>query len=153
MDKIIRLDEAIYISPESIKFHGITREISTEQGTDITTVIKEFFDDVLSSDLLVAHNFEFDWKMIQVECMRNGIEIPQLPVEKYCTMKESTAFCKIPSQFKKLNDEYKWPTLFELYVKLFNELPENLHNSLYDVYATLRCLMKFRFGEDIGSIK
>lgn len=153
VDKIIRLDPTISISPDSIKFHKITREISTEHGTDIVLVIKEFFDDVANSDLLVAHNYEFDWKMIQAECMRNEIEIPQMPVERYCTMKESAAFCKIPSQFKKPNDEYKWPTLFELYVKLFNELPENLHNSLFDVYATLRCLMKFRFGEDIGIVQ
>ena len=127
--------------------------MSTEQGVDIAPILKEFFDDVGKSDLLVAHNYEFDWKMIQAECMRSNMEIPQMPVETYCTMKETAAFCKIPAQFKKPNDEYKWPTLFELYVKLFNELPENLHNSLYDVYATLRCLMKFRFGEDIGMIQ
>jgi len=150
VDRIIRLDPNINISPDSIRFHKITREISTDHGIDITEVLKEFFDDVNKSDLLVAHNYEFDWAMIQAECMRSNIEIPHIPIETYCTMKESAAFCKIPSQFKKLNDEYKWPTLFELYVKLFNEVPENLHNSLYDVYATLRCLMKFRFGEDIG---
>ncbi len=153
VDRIIRLDPAINISPTSIKFHGITREMSTEKGNDITPIIKEFFEDVGKSDLLAAHNYEFDWKMIQVECMRNNIEIPHIQAEKYCTMKETAAFCKIPSQFKKPNDEYKWPTLFELYVKLFNELPENLHNSLYDVYATLRCLIKFRFGEDIAAFQ
>lgn len=149
VDEIIRLDPEIHISPDSIKFHGITREISTEKGTGIAPVVRNFLDDVLGTDLIVAHNYEFDWKMIQVECMRNDIEIPDIPAERYCIMKESTAFCKIPSQYKK--DEYKWPTLFELYVKLFNELPDNLHNSLYDVYATLRCLMKFRFGIDIGT--
>ena len=153
VDRIIRLDPAIQISQESVKFHKITREISTEQGVDIAEVLKEFFDDVLDSDLLAAHNYEFDWVMIQAECMRNNIEIPHIPTERYCTMKETAAFCKIPSQFKKLNDEYKWPTLFELYLKLFNEVPENLHNSLYDVYATLRCLIKFRFGQDIGMIQ
>ena len=153
VDKIIRLDEILPISQVSVKLHGISREISTEKGVDIIPVIAEFFDDVLTTELLVAHNYEFDWVMIQVECLRNNITLPIIPVETYCTMKETTAFCKIPSQFKKKNDEFKWPTLFELYVKLFNEVPENLHNSLFDVYATLRCLMKFRFGEDIGSIK
>ena len=150
VDRIIRLDPEIKISQDSVKIHKITRELSTEKGVDIIEVLTEFFHDVLGTDLLAAHNYEFDWKMIQVECMRLNIEIPNIPAERYCTMKETAAFCKIPSQFKKPNDEYKWPTLFELYVKLFNELPENLHNSLYDVYATLRCLMKFRFGEDIG---
>jgi DNA polymerase-3 subunit alpha len=150
VDKIIRLDPNINISQDSVKFHKITRELSTEKGVPIAPIIQEFFDDVKKSHLLVAHNYSFDWVMIQVECMRLNIEIPHIPIETYCTMKETAAFCKIPSQFKKLNDEYKWPTLFELYVKLFNELPENLHNSLYDVYATLRCLMKFRFGIDVG---
>jgi DNA polymerase-3 subunit alpha len=153
VDRIIRIDPKINISKDSVKFHGITREISTEKGVDIAPIIKDFFDDVSKSELLVAHNYAFDWVMIQVECMRNDIEIPRIPIETYCTMKETAAFCKIPSQFKKPNDEYKWPTLFELYVKLFNELPENLHNSLYDVYATLRCLMKFRFGKDVGVIE
>lgn len=153
VDKIIRLDSTIDISQVCVKLHGISREISTEKGTDISPVIQEFFDDVLGSDLLVAHNYTFDWKMIQVECMRNTIDIPDIPSDKiYCTMVETTAFCKIPSQYKKKNDEYKWPTLFELYVKLFNELPENLHNSLYDVHATLRCFMKFRFGIDVKNV-
>jgi DNA polymerase-3 subunit epsilon len=150
VDKIIRLDETLPISQVCVKLHGISREISTEKGVDISPVIAEFFDDVLTTELLVAHNYEFDWVMIQVECLRNGIEIPHIPVETYCTMKETTAFCKIPSQFKKT--EFKWPTLFELYVKLFNEVPENLHNSLFDVQATLRCLMKFRFDIDIKNV-
>ena len=153
VDHIIRLPTDIPINEESVKIHGITREISTEKGVDICQALTEFFLDMKEVDLLIAHNFEFDWAVVQVECCRHGIELPSELPPIYCTMKETTAFCKLPSQFKKKNDEFKWPTLFELYVKLFNEVPEKMHNSLYDVYATLRCVLKFKFGIDFRIVE
>ena len=62
---------------------------------------------------------------------------------KYCTMKNGRGICNI---LKLSNDgkEYylKWPKLIELYEKLFGESIENLHDSLVDTVACLRCYLK-----------
>ena len=43
----------------------------------------------------------------------------------------------------------KFPKLIELYKKLFNEVPNNLHNSLNDVLVCFRCYFKMRYNLDI----
>ena len=38
----------------------------------------------------------------------------------------------------------KFPTLTELHNKLFDETPENMHNSLMDILICLKCYLKFK---------
>jgi hypothetical protein len=43
----------------------------------------------------------------------------------------------------------KFPKLIELYEKLFQVRPNNLHNSLNYVIVCLRCFMKLKYDRDI----
>lgn len=47
----------------------------------------------------------------------------------------------------------KAPKLSELYLHLFGEVPENLHNSLVDTLVCLRCFVKMRFKVEISKEK
>ena len=42
----------------------------------------------------------------------------------------------------------KYPKLVELHNHLFNSVPENLHNSLIDVYVCFRCFYKLVYEND-----
>ena len=93
--------------------------------------------------------------------------LEQYRVDLYCTMQASIDLCSImamtqprmiasvsydssgvpvvvqkpasaPRQYK------KFPKLSELHQKLFGSVPENLHNSLVDVFVCLRCFLKIR---------
>jgi hypothetical protein len=65
-----------------------------------------------------------------------------LPISRFhCTMLKNIDFCNI-IRYNSRGPYQKFPTLIELYQKLFNETPPNMHNSLYDVYATLKCFLK-----------
>ena len=148
VDSIVHVPDYIVISDESAKIHGITNTISREQGRCIKDVLNDFINATNEVDVVVAHNIEFDIKCVKVELMRNDMStnfIDQLQL--YCTMKDpkSIELCKLPSKFA---SEYKYPKLQELYATLFNETPDNLHNSLYDVIATLRCLVKMNYERD-----
>ena len=67
----------------------------------------------------------------------------------FCTMKKTVDFCAI-EKINKYGDKYfKWPTLGELYKKLFNEQPKGCHNAMADVLICLRCYMKFKFNRDL----
>jgi len=154
-DTMIQIADDVVISEGSMKCHNITREISNERGNDIKSSLLFLFTSVAEADLLVGHNINFDLNMVRAEMLRNGPELMKYTnmfetKRKFCTMKESTAFCCIPSKFSNSYNRLKPPKLIELHQKLFNgETPTGLHNSLTDVKVTLRCFMKLRYDLDI----
>lgn len=142
------------IPEESTAIHGITNEIMNDKGVPIEDVLKELCADYKDIQILVAHNLEFDKKIIMVELYRNGFyqeynNVRYSKIIEVCTMKAGKDLCKIEKKDRFGNMYYKWPQLSELYEKLFNTTPENLHNSLVDMCACLRCFYKMRFGQDI----
>ena len=154
-DAIVKVKPYNIISKDSIKFHGITQEISELKGISIDKVLDEFIGDIEDADLIVAHNVEFDLNMLRVELMRQGDENAELRIESiiknknfYCTMRESIDLCKI----EKVNSRgkyYKFPTLSELHKHLFDVEPKHLHNSFHDILCTIRCFIKMKYDEDI----
>jgi len=164
-DFIIKMPENILIPEESTKIHGITNNLSNEKGTLLTVVLNEFFNSLKKVDKLIGHNIKFDINMIKIELLRIINDQSYLPEEtmhykKYlylienfdnitCTLKDSILFCNIQSIDKNGKIYLKYPKLFELYEKLFNEIPNNLHNSFNDILVTLRCFMKLKYDIDL----
>ena len=72
-----------------------------------------------------------------------------LKINEYCTMKNNINFCAIERINKNGNKYFKYPTLSELYEKLFYIIPKGTHDSLVDVLLCLRCYCKIKFNEDI----
>ena len=89
--------------------------------------------------------------MLMVEAIRNDINLNfnRNGLNLYCTMRNGIELCNI----EKKNDEgeiyKKFPTLLELHYKLFNVIPNNLHNSLIDILICLRCFYKMIYNDDI----
>lgn len=153
-DYIIKLPEGIDIPIESTKVHGITPEISLNKGIDISVALNEFTKDLLDSNYLVAHNINFDKKIVSAEYIRNDkIDwIKRHRKIEFCTLANSIDICQI-YKTNKQNERYlKWPKLMETHEKLFKTIPNNLHNSLIDIYVCFRCFYKLAYGEDINKI-
>ncbi len=128
------------ISKEVSDIHRVTHEIAMKTGKDLLEVITEFQKDAESSTHLVAHNINFDIKIIGAELHR--MELPTeafMNMNKICTMLKTVSYCKIPGKFG-----YKWAKLEELYEKLFGEAFEDAHNALVDVKAMVRCFWKLK---------
>ena len=152
-DFIINIDP-IEISQDSIDIHGITNEKMRKEGVNIKDVLIEFMNDYNNSDIIIAHNLNFDKTMVEVELFRNGMfaDINKLKynsIVNCCTMKTGKDLCKIIKKSHSGEEYYKYPKLSELYVHLFKETPTNLHNSLVDILICLRCFYKMRFSEDL----
>ena len=131
-DYIIKLPEGEVIPDSSIKIHGITNEQMKIEGVDIVGVLREFTRDVLNSDMLVAHNLNFDKTIVQVEYLRNN-KINWLGrhrKKEYCTLRNSINLCKIERKSKDGSIYFKFPKLMELHQFLYRKVPNNLHNSL-----------------------
>jgi len=156
-DSIIKLSPEVIISEGSLKVHGISRDMSEQNGINIVHALIKFMEGVKESDIIIGHNIGFDLNMVYAEMMRNRDELiaykPLLEAKKfYCTMKETTQFCCIESPYYGKNyNKLKAPKLIELHDKLFGEVPSlDLHNSLNDVIVTLRCYMKFKYDKDVN---
>ena len=151
-DYIIKLDKHRLIPAESTNIHGITNEIMREKGVSIKKVLEAFNKDLKKSQYLVAHNLNFDKTISRIEMYRNGFPnlYRQHNIIEVCTMKDGAHICNIikKNKWTKLV-ETKLPKLIELYEKLFHETPNNLHNSLIDVFVCFRCFYKMLCGRDI----
>jgi hypothetical protein len=67
-------------------------------------------------------------------------------------LQESIDLCAIKA-VTKLGKEYnKFPKLIELHQKLFQTMPNNLHNSLTDILVTLRCYMMMTGKVDLNEM-
>jgi len=121
------------IPSEASAVHKISTEKALEIGVDLLTILRIFSSSIKDSDLLVAHNYSYDYNIMGSELIRNGLQNILKDKEHICTMNASTDFCKIPGPYG-----YKWPKLEELYYQLFQE-SFNAHDALDDIKATARC--------------
>lgn len=154
---IIVAPDGYIIPPESVKIHGITNDYALKYGETRKQVMKYLKAAFNEAVVIVGHNIEFDLSVISTEIDReawsDGVWMcPPLYVygedrERYYkaekiidTMKLGADICKIPSTIK--DEKYKWPTLDELYKRLFGKSFQGQHNALNDVKATAECYLE-----------
>ena len=125
----------------SEKVHGISTERANKEGQPIEFVLKEFIKALEKVQITIGHNLEFDNNIVGSEMLRYGIDNDILLKQKtqIDTKGESTNYCALPGG---RGGNYKWPTLEELYLKLFNESFDAAHNASADVQATARCFFE-----------
>jgi len=166
-DTYVKVPETVIISEFITNLTGISNELCENKGLPIIEVIEEFYRAYIECDGIVAHNMDFDEKMINIEIERNREEIiDRTPhclsifnnmyekfknIERFCTMKKSIHICNLEIVNEGKPKMKKYPKLIELFSILFeNEPPpKNLHNSMVDVLVCLKCFMKIRHGTDI----
>jgi DNA polymerase-3 subunit alpha len=120
----------------AVQIHGISTERALSEGQDLTNTLKQFGEVVNQTTYLCGHNIGFDINIIGSEFLRCGLP-------NYFEGKgvidtkndETTEYCAIPGG---RGGKYKWPTLTELYSKLFNQGFSEAHNAAFDVQATSR---------------
>ena len=131
--------EGFEIPLQATKLHGISTQQAMLNGTDLTTVLTDFQSLINQSSHLVAHNINFDEKIIGAEFLRKKMENPMSKKVRICTMKSTTDFCRIPGQYG-----YKWPSLSELNRKLFRTDFKEAHNATVDIQITAKCFWELR---------
>lgn len=148
INDIIRLPESITIPESAIAVHKITNESMRKVGTPLELTLTAFNKQLEETNVLLAHNLEFDAKIVECEferCNEKSV-MPNIPASKrYCTMKEGTNLCKIKTQYG-----YKWPKLEELHYHLFGTKLKNLHDAYHDIVICLRCYMFMNYQIDIA---
>ncbi len=135
-DSIIIKPEGYTIPFATIQIHGITNERASEEGQNLKDTLQKFIDVVNETAYLCGHNIEFDINIIGAELLRCGL--PNVLENKaFIDTKndQTTEYCALPGG---RGGKFKWPTLTELYQKLFNSGFDEAHNAAFDVAATTK---------------
>lgn len=131
--------EGFVIPDDAARVHGISNALALQEGVPLATVLEAVVAEVEQASVLVAHNMQFDEKILGAELLRTGY--PNLLDEKLrlCTMQSATDYCRLPGRYG-----FKWPTLQELHHKLFGESFAGGHSALADVRACARCFFRLK---------
>lgn len=147
VDDIIKVDN---IPVSSIEIHKITQDMSNTQGISIKEALNRFNKVAKQATRLIAHNIQFDKKIIIVESIRN--KVASVFVNKpslYCTMKSTVDVCKIEKEWPDGTKYFKFPTLSELHYHLFSTYPKGVHNAQIDILICLRCYYYLEYKIDL----
>jgi DNA polymerase III subunit epsilon len=131
--------QGFVIAAAASQVHGITTAQALQDGVALRPVLAEFVAAVQAAAVLVGHNISFDVQVLHAELIRAGLPNVFAGKRRHCTMKETADFCRLPGP-----RGYKWPTLTELYTKLFREPFRGAHGALADTRACTECFFKLR---------
>ena len=138
-DDFIIKPEGFSIPTDASRIHGISTERAIREGTSLTTVLQNFQSLINQAKVLVAHNMNFDEKIVGAEFLRSGMQNPIPSKRRICTMESTTKFCAIEGPYG-----YKWPKLSELHYKLFQTGFDEAHNAAVDIAATAKCFWELK---------
>lgn len=119
--------------------HHISNDVARRRGLPIATILDAFMEPLAVASVLVAHNLEFDAKVLGAEFHRLRRPDPLLDRAGVCTMLASTDYCSLPGPYGA-----KWPRLPELHFKLFGSSVEEAHDAAVDVSLCSKCFVELR---------
>lgn len=122
------------IPEASVKVHGTSTEVSQKYGVFEDPALDIFCDMLIGSDLVVAHNIEFDINVINNAArLISGNPVLNVFAEKktFCTMMAAVPVCKFESKWKR--GEYAWPKLELAIPHLLGREPTDAHQAIGDV--------------------
>lgn len=127
--------------------HGISVERADEEGIEELEAAEQFGRLLRQADLVVCHNFSFDWNYVYQMMERNLDYLSDearsafyLDLPNHCTMKDKAVvkMCGLRNKAGKP----KWPKLIELHEHLFGEPFDGAHDAYADITATKRCFFE-----------
>lgn len=122
------------VPEEAANVHGITTDEATQFGVPIDRAILLLIGMAWKAKTVVAHNIDFDVRIVNCETGRLSLPDPLLTMEPYCTMLHSMEKVGIPGKY----GDFKWPKLIEAYRHFFEEEDFDAHDAMADVLACKR---------------
>lgn len=127
--------------------HKISVFKADEEGIPELEAAEKFGLLLRQADLVVGHNFDFDWKYAVHLLERNMDDLSDearsafyLDLPNHCTMKNKNVvkFCGLKNKAGRA----KWPKLIELHEILFEKGFDGAHDAFADITATRDCFFE-----------
>jgi len=135
---IVRPD-GFQIPKDAEQIHGISTIKARRDGRALVDVLESFTRAVEGAQVIVSHNISFDENVVLAEFHRVDRPSRLHMKARVCTKEAATDFCQIPGQYG-----FKWPTLAELYFRLFKKELQEAHDASRDVSACARCFFELK---------
>lgn len=130
----------LQIPDRLVELHGVSAERCALEGIAPDSFLKLMQSFLDCSTLVVAHNIEFDEKMLNI----HGLFIKST---KVCTMELSRPICRL--SFKDGKSGFKNPKLSEAYQYFSGKVLENAHDALADVMACKEIYFKLMGNKNV----
>lgn len=137
--------EGFEIPYEMEKIHGVSTEKAKEEGVPLKQALEEFAKAIDQSKFAIAHNMNHHENVVGAEFYRTSLNHRLSSTETICLMQEATYFCKL----RGTQGRYKWPTLQELYARVFGSRFLRENGAKDDVQATANCFFTLVHRKEI----
>jgi len=136
------------VDPGAFAVHGIDQLTSQEEGMELSSALDIFESLLEKADRVIAHNTNFDTKIMKIAFAKAGIDpIVLMRKKRFCTMFTLTNHLKLPSPSGR---GYKWPKLIEAYTALVDsEGFQNAHQADADALACFKILRAIEENPEI----
>jgi DNA polymerase-3 subunit epsilon len=120
------------MSAEAERIHGLSQEMLLARGVRVMEVLALYEAAIIGGLIIVAHNVQYDTKIMRGEMRRAGMSDRYHETATICTMKALVDVCRIP---KAKGRGFKWPKLTEAVRKVLHRDHKGAHGALPDAQA------------------
>jgi DNA polymerase III subunit epsilon len=128
---------------EAERINGLSTEFLTKHGAPVQEVLWRYSEEINWGSIVVAHNAQYDTKVMRAELRRAGMDDLYARTQTLCTMNALTDVCAIPKANGRGN---KWPKLSEAIWHCLGREHANAHGALPDALGCLDLLRWMRTG-------
>lgn len=149
LSTLVRLPKGVEPHPKAFEVHGISAEMCNDLGMPLQSALRLFQFASQRCQITVAHNIEFDTKIMQWSAERADMEL-QL-VNPFCTCIAATEVLQLPPTEAMLRwghgGKFKKANLGECWKFFFDEELSGAHDALVDTRGAARVFFEL---EDRG---
>ncbi|MFP5512453.1 MAG: 3'-5' exonuclease [Alphaproteobacteria bacterium] len=141
MNVIIRPDGYCAMPAKAFETHGISFERAMDEGISRAAALDQFNALMERAETLVAHNIDFDARLMRIAYQRAKMAPARENLPKFCTMAASLHIVNLPPTPKMQAAGFnkpKPPQLKECIAHFFGEELDGAHDALVDVRACAR---------------
>ena len=138
---LVKIPPEVTIDPKAFEAHGISTYTIEKYGVSKLQALQLARFAFERADVVVAHNLQFDEKLLNFEAARTSTHSLFTEKRTFCTMNASTEILQLPPTPAMLKwgfGPYKNPSLSEAYRYFFSEDFEGAHDALADTRACAR---------------
>lgn len=125
------------MSAEAESINGLSQRLLNEHGVPVCEVLWRYAQEIDRGAVIVAHNAQYDTKIMRGEFRRAGMPDLFAETRTICTMKSLIEECNLP---KANGRGLKWPKLSEAVSHCLRRDHANAHGALPDALACLDLL-------------
>lgn len=122
--------------------NGLTTEFLLENGVPLVEILRAYSDAIKEGRAVIAHNAQFDLKIMRGELRRNGMDDLFEFTPNTCTMRALTPICNVP--FANGRRGAKWPTMAEAMNHFEIPFEGQQHTALADARGVFQLFMKLK---------